>query len=148
MTSEHTKGRLKACPFCGEDSATHTMVRDGRQVFCRKCHASAGPRHHGPNHDTLKRAIAAWNMRDEEPCDTCGAASHNLRANKAEGRADAAEALLAEARRACGDVSIMLGTALQFYADEPWAKRILAVMAKIDARTALAVVLIAIERMP
>ena len=34
-------------------------------------------------------------MRAEESCDTCGAASHNLRANRAEGRADEAEALLA-----------------------------------------------------
>ena len=32
--------------------------------------------------------------RAVEPCDICGAASHNLRANRAEGRADEAEALL------------------------------------------------------
>ena len=58
-------------------------------------------------------------MRDEEPCDTCGAASHNLRANKAEGRADAAEALLRDLVEGCPDCdgkgnTYTLGDAMEF----------------------------------
>jgi len=56
-----------------------------------------------------RRIVASWNAckgietetlesRAVEPCDICGAASHNLRANRAEARADTATALLTEAR--------------------------------------------------
>lgn len=64
--SENAPGQLRPCPFCGSNKATHTAVRDGRQVFCAVCHAAGGPAYHGPNHDTLPRAIAAWNMRQPD----------------------------------------------------------------------------------
>lgn len=53
----------KPCPFCGGDNATDRHVRDGRQIFCPHCGASAGPEYHGPNDDLMERAIAAWNRR-------------------------------------------------------------------------------------
>jgi len=54
---------LLPCPFCGETNIKDRYVRDGRQVYCPSCHASAGPEFHGPKGDTNERADAAWNAR-------------------------------------------------------------------------------------
>ena len=59
-----TDPSLKPCPFCG-GKAKHSMVRDGRIVFCGECHASGPPKYHGPTEmpSALSRAIAGWNER-------------------------------------------------------------------------------------
>lgn len=61
---EHTPERLKACPFCGSGSVRHSMVRDGRLVLCQ-CGAGM-TKYHGPDGNTLKKVIDAWNTRTIE----------------------------------------------------------------------------------
>lgn len=66
---EHTPEPLKACPFCGSGSPSVGIVRDGREVSCRECHASGPPKYHGPGGNTHERAITAWNKRVEARAD-------------------------------------------------------------------------------
>jgi len=53
---------MLACPFCG-GLPNLRYIRDGYQMYCMKCGASAGPQYHGPNRDTIPRAKVAWNTR-------------------------------------------------------------------------------------
>lgn len=54
---------LKPCPFCGGTAIAHSAIRDGREVFCSECRASA--RAYSP--DALRKAIEAWNRRVTDP---------------------------------------------------------------------------------
>lgn len=65
MSDMHTPllPELLPCPHCGSIHVTDRHVRDGRQMFCVNCGASVAPTYHGPNGDTLQRAIATWNAR-------------------------------------------------------------------------------------
>lgn len=99
---EHTKGRLivSGDELLNEDAGRIGEVSDfdgWRDLPLGMAKANA------------RRLAASWNAckgietetlesRAVEPCDICGAASHNLRANRAEARADTATALLTEAR--------------------------------------------------
>lgn len=65
MTAARSDLALKPCPFCGSNDISHRYVRDGRQVFCQGCRASAPPTFHGPAGDTIERAIASWNTRPD-----------------------------------------------------------------------------------
>jgi len=58
---------LKPCPFCGSAHITDRYVRDGKQIFCPNCGASARSAFHGPDCDTLERAAANWNTRAAPP---------------------------------------------------------------------------------
>lgn len=64
-----TMTELKPCPFCGSPHVADRYVRDGQQVFCTDCGASAPPAFHGPNGDTEERATNAWNRRAPAPTD-------------------------------------------------------------------------------
>ncbi|MHA6684457.1 Lar family restriction alleviation protein [Mesorhizobium sp. A556] len=65
MTDKNTPllPELLPCPHCGSAHITDRHVRDGRQMFCINCGASAVPAYYGPNNDTMERATAAWNRR-------------------------------------------------------------------------------------
>ena len=53
--------QLKPCPFCGVTDVMYSYIRDGRQLFCRRCGASAGPKYNGPKDDMTARLIASCN---------------------------------------------------------------------------------------
>lgn len=100
---EHTPERLEMFVGIGLPRA---LADDGMIAFIS--HKKDG-NFHGERISIIRRAVASWNAckgietetlesRAVEPCDICGAASHNLRANRAEARADTATALLTEAR--------------------------------------------------
>lgn len=57
--------KLLPCPFCGEARAYGTFIREGRQVYCRKCLASGPAIFDGPGGfaATPAKANAAWNRR-------------------------------------------------------------------------------------
>lgn len=63
MTDRKTM-ELLPCPFCGEARSHGAFIREGRQVYCRKCLASGPAMFDGwGGAATSAKANAAWNRR-------------------------------------------------------------------------------------
>lgn len=56
---------IRTCPFCG--SSADVYAGRGGSIFYVRC---SGCGIFSRNHDSKKKAIAAWNMRDEG-CEEC-----------------------------------------------------------------------------
>ena len=111
MSKEHTKLRLEIGKFWPDPSRTGLLRAEitevGELAILAHVFAPKERAAEQEGRDNARRLVAAWNAcagietdvlesRAIEPCDICGASSHNLRANRAEARADAAEALLSD----------------------------------------------------
>ena len=137
MSEQHTKLRLEIGKFWPDPSRTGLLRAEitevGELAILAHVFAPKGRPAEQEGKDNARRLVAAWNAcagietdvlesRAIEPCDICGASSHNLRANRAEVRADAAEALLAEVANGDGINDILLWAA--------WVRKARAFLAK------------------